>query len=69
VVSLATFLLTFGTLVAVVVMWMVDRYQLGPFQIMTILTLNITALGELVFTGWVRYLVNRRYFGSVTGGA
>jgi hypothetical protein len=32
---------------------------------MAIATITVTTFGELIFTAWVRYLVNRRYFSSV----
>jgi hypothetical protein len=66
--SMIAFLSAFGTAIVLVVMWSFDRYNLGFFQAMTIFALIVTTLGELVFTAWVRYLVNRRYFAGVPSG-
>ena len=68
-ISLITFMSCFGTLVAMVILWAVDKYVLGWFQIMTIATINLTAFLELLFTVWIRYLVNRRYFAGIPGQA
>jgi cation transport ATPase len=65
VVSLLSALSCFGTLVAMVILSLLDKYHLGAFQAMTIITITIATFGELIFTAWVRYLVNRRYFASV----
>jgi hypothetical protein len=46
-----------------VILWAVEKYVLGWFQIMTIATINLTAFLELLFTVWIRYLVNKRYSG------
>lgn len=68
IVSLLTALSTFGTLIAITILWAQDRFHFGAFQAMSIATITITAFGELIFTAWVRYLVNRRYFSSVPQG-
>jgi hypothetical protein len=68
VVSLLAFLSAFATAVVLIVLWSLDRYNLGFFQAMTIVAIIVTTLGELVFTAWVRYLVNRRYFAGVPFG-
>jgi hypothetical protein len=65
VISLVAFLSAFATAIVLVVVWSFDRYNLGFFQGMTIFAIMVTTLGELVFTAWVRYLVNRRYFAGV----
>jgi hypothetical protein len=65
VVSLIAFLSAFATAIVLIVLWTFDRYNLGFFQAMTIFAIMVTTLGELVFTAWVRYLVNRRYFAGV----
>jgi hypothetical protein len=65
VVSLLSALSCFGTLIAMIILSFLDRYHLGSFQAMTIITITIATFGELIFTAWVRYLVNRRYFASV----
>lgn len=65
-ISLISFLSCFGTLIALIIFWALDKYVLGWFQIMTILTINLTAFLELLFTAWIRYLVNRRYFTGVS---
>jgi hypothetical protein len=65
-VSLISCLSCFGTLIAIVIFWALDKYVLGWFQIMTILTINLTTFLELLFTAWIRYLVNRRYFAGVS---
>jgi hypothetical protein len=65
IVSLLAALSSFGTLVAIVILWGQGRLHFGVFQAMAIITITITMFGELIFTAWVRYLVNRRYFASV----
>ncbi len=65
VVALLTALSSFGTLVALLILWFQGSYHFGPFQAMSIATITVTTFGELIFTAWVRYLVNRRYFSSV----
>jgi hypothetical protein len=65
VVSLLAALSSFGTLVGIVILWSLDRMHFGPFQAMALLTVTLTTFGDLLFTAWVRYLVNRRYFSSV----
>ena len=65
VVALLAALSCFGTLIALMILWAQDRYHFGAFQAMTIATITVTAFGELIFTAWVRYLVNRRYFAGV----
>jgi hypothetical protein len=65
IVSLFAFLSCFGTLVAMTILWAQGHYHFGPFQAMSIITATFTAFGELLFTAWVRYLVNRRYFSGV----
>lgn len=65
VVSLLAALSSFGTLISIVVLWLQGKFFLGAFQAMTISTVTLTTFGELIFTAWVRYLVNRRYFSSV----
>jgi hypothetical protein len=65
VVSLLAALSSFGTLVGIVILWTEDRLYFGPFQAMAVITITLTTFGELIFTAWVRYLVNRRYFSSV----
>jgi hypothetical protein len=65
IVSLLAALSSFGTLVSIFVLWELDKFYLGAFQAMTIATVTLTTFGELIFTAWVRYLVNRRYFSSV----
>jgi hypothetical protein len=68
VVSMVAFLSVFATAIVLIVLWTFDRYNLAFFQAMTIFALIVTTLGELVFTAWVRYLVNRRYFAGVPFG-
>jgi hypothetical protein len=65
VVSLLAALSSFGTLMGIVILWAEDRLYFGPFQAMAIITVTLATFGELLFTAWVRYLVNRRYFSSV----
>lgn len=65
VVSLLTALSSFGTLVAMIIYWSQGNFYFGIFQWMAIITATVTTFGELIFTAWVRYLVNRRYFSSV----
>lgn len=65
IVSLLAALSCFGTLIAIGILWAQDRYHFGAFQAMSISTITLTAFGELIFTAWVRYLVNRRYFSGV----
>jgi hypothetical protein len=65
VVSLLAALSSFGTLVGIVIFWSQDQMYFGPFQAMALITVTLTTFGELIFTAWVRYLVNRRYFSSV----
>ena len=65
VVSLLAALSCFGTLTAMIILSLLDKYHLGAFQAMTIITISIATFGELIFTAWVRFLVNRRYFASV----
>ena len=65
IVSLLAALSSFGTLVSILVLWELDKFYLGAFQAMTIGAVTLTTFGELIFTAWVRYLVNRRYFSSV----
>jgi hypothetical protein len=65
IVSLLAALSSFGTMVGIVILWSQGRMHFGPFQAMAIVTVTLTAFGELIFTAWVRYLVNRRYFSSV----
>jgi hypothetical protein len=69
VVSLLAALSSFGTLVGILILWSLDRMNFGPFQAMAIITVTLTTFGELLFTAWVRYLVNRRYFSSVGPGS
>ena len=68
VVSLIAFMSCFGTLIALSILAYQGNYNLGAFQSVTISLITVAALGELVFTAWVRYLVNRRYFASVPDG-
>jgi divalent metal cation (Fe/Co/Zn/Cd) transporter len=68
VVALLTALSSFGTLVAMLILWFQGNYYFGPFQAMAVGTITATTFGELIFTAWVRYLVNRRYFSSVSQG-
>jgi hypothetical protein len=65
VVSLLAALSSFGTLVGIVILWAEDRLYFGPFQAMAIITVTLATFGELLFTAWARYLVNRRYFSRV----
>jgi hypothetical protein len=65
VVSLFAALSSFGSLVGIIILWAEGRLHFGPFQAMAIITITLTTFGELIFTAWVRYLVNRRYFSSV----
>jgi hypothetical protein len=65
VVSLLAALSSFGTLVGIVILWSEERMHFGPFQAMALITVTLTTFGEMIFTAWVRYLVNRRYFSSV----
>jgi hypothetical protein len=63
--SLLAALSSFGTMVGIAILWSQDRMHFGPFQAMAIITITLTTFGELLFTAWIRYLVNRRYFSSV----
>jgi hypothetical protein len=65
VVSLVAALSSFGTLVGIVILWAENKLYFGPFQAMAVITVTLTTFGELIFTAWVRYLVNRRYFSTV----
>jgi hypothetical protein len=65
VVSLLAALSCFGTLTAMIILSLLDKYHLGAFQAMTIITISIATFGELIFTAWVRFLVNRRFFATV----
>src|SRR5215467_6144765 len=65
IISLLAALSSFGTMVSIFVLWELDKFYLGAFQAMTIGAVTLTTFGELIFTAWVRYLFNRRYFSSV----
>jgi hypothetical protein len=65
IVSLLAALSCFATFIAMLIFWGQGSYHFGAFQAMTIITITVTAFGELIFTAWVRYLVNRRYFAGV----
>jgi hypothetical protein len=65
VVSLVSALSSFGTLIAMSIFWVQGSFHFGVFQVMAITIVTLTTFGELIFTAWVRYLVNRRYFSTV----
>lgn len=54
----------FGTAVVVVVKAFEGKYHLGGFQTNLLYFLLEATLTEFLFTGWMRFLVNRRYFAS-----
>lgn len=54
----------FGTTVVVITLGFQGNYHLGGFQANLLYFLFKTTLAELVFTAWMRFLVNRRYFAT-----
>lgn len=67
-VSLVALLSVFGTIIVLVVCDVLGKYHLGGFQTHELIAYFCTALCELAFTAWARFLVNRRTFAAVSTG-
>jgi hypothetical protein len=66
VISGLSLLSVFGTGVIILVLGIQGSFPLGLTKILTWLAMFMATAGEFLITGWMRFLVNRRYFTSVT---
>ncbi len=55
-----------ATAVAMFVLWTVEKYTLGWFQIQSIVSFTVTAMLIHQFSSWIRRLVNRRTFAGTS---
>lgn len=69
IVSGIAFTSVFATTVVILMLALDGRYHLGAFQWTMLMFLLKAALFEFLATGWVRFLVNRRYFATAQAGS